>query len=65
MALPVPPGIFDRAVYLIAMSLADLGDSVGKLLEVGDLDEMELEIRETTGLDCLWNMINRRWCYNV
>ena len=65
MALPIPPGIFDRTVDLIAMSLADRGSSVGKLLEVGDLDDMELEIRETTGLDCLWNMINRRWCYNV
>ena len=65
MALPIPTGIFDITVDLIAMSLADLGSSVGELLEVGDLDQMELEIRETTGLDCLWNMINRRWCYNV
>ena len=65
MALPIPPGIFDRTVDLIAMSLADLGASVGELIEFDDLDEMKLEIRETTGLDYLWNMINRRWCYNV
>ena len=35
------------------MSLAELGASVGELLEVGDIDGMELGIRETTGLDCL------------
>ena len=65
MALPIPPGTFDRTVDLIAMSLSDLGASVGELIEVDELDEMKLEIRETTGLDYLWNMINRRWCYNV
>ena len=65
MALPIPPGIFDRTIDLITMSLADLGASVGELIEVDDLDEMELEIRETTGLDCLWKMINIWWCYNV
>ena len=59
MALPIPPGIFDRTVDFIAMILAELGASVGELLEVGDLDGMELEIRETTGLDCLWKTTAR------
>ena len=65
MALPIQPGIFDKTVDLIAMNLADLGASVGELLEVGALDDMEPEIRETTGLDCIWNIIKRWWRYNV
>ena len=64
MALPIPPGIFDRTVDLITMIISDIGSSVGKLIEVDDLDEMEIEIRQTTGLDFLWNMINRRWGNN-
>ena len=59
MALPIPPGIFDRTVDLIATSLAEIGASVGESLEVGDLDGVEIEIRETTGLDCLWKRTAR------
>ena len=53
MALPITPGFFDRTVDLMFMSLAELGASVGELDEVGDLYGMELEIIETTWLDCL------------
>ena len=42
MTLPIPPGIFDITVDLITMSLADIGASVGELIEVDDLDDMEL-----------------------
>ena len=40
MALSIPPGIFDSTVDLMAMSLAEVGASVGELLEVGGLDGM-------------------------
>ena len=50
MALPIPSGIFDRTVDLMAMSLVELGASVGELLEVGGLDGMELGSRETAWL---------------
>ena len=54
MALSIPPGIFDSTVDLMAMSLAEVGDSVGELLEVGGLDGMELGSRETAWLCGLW-----------
>ena len=47
MALSIPPGGFDSAVDLMAMSLAEVGASVGELLEVGGLDRIELGSRET------------------
>ena len=36
------------------MSLAEVGASVGELLEVGGLDGMELGSRETAWLGVLW-----------
>ena len=48
MALSIPPGIFDSTVDLMAMNLSEVGASVGELLEVGDLDGMDIEIREAT-----------------
>ena len=54
MALPIPPGILDSTVDLMAMILAEVGASVGKLLEVGGLDGMELGSRETAWLCGLW-----------
>ena len=43
----------------MTMILDEIGSSVGELLEVSDIDGMELEIRETTGLDCLWKRTTR------
>ena len=59
MALSIPPGIFDSTVDLMAMSLAELGASVGELLEVGGLDGMELGSRETAWLGGLWKTTAR------
>ena len=59
MALPIIPEIFDITVNLMAMSIAEVGASVGKLLEVGGLDWMELGIRETTWSGCLCKTIAR------
>ena len=44
---------FYKTVDLVAISLAELGALLGEPLEVGDIDGVELEIIETTGLDCL------------
>ena len=44
-------------VYFVPMRLAEVGASVGELLEVGDHDVMDIVIRETTWLVFLWNMI--------
>ena len=59
MALSIPPGIFDSTVDLMAMNLSEVGASVGELLELGGLDGMELQSRETTWLCCLWKTIAR------
>ena len=59
MAFPIPPGIFDSTVDLMAMSLAEVGASVGELLEVGDIDGMELGSRETAWLGGLWKRTAR------
>ena len=59
MALPIPSGIFDSTVDLMAMSLAEVGASVVELLEVGGLDGMELGSRETAWLGGLWKTIAR------
>ena len=59
MALPIPSGIFDSTVDLMAMSLAELGASVGELLEFGGLDGMELGSRETAWLCGLWKTTAR------
>ena len=59
MALSIPPGIFDSTVDLMAMSLAEVGASVGELLEVGGLDGMELGRREKAWLDGLWKTTAR------
>ena len=52
MELSIPPGISDRTVYLMAMSLTEIGASVGELIEFGGLDDMELGSREAN-LGCL------------
>ena len=59
MALSIPPGIFDSTVDLMAMSLAEVGASVGELLEVGGLDGMELGSIETAWLGGLCKTIAR------
>ena len=59
MAIPIPSGIFDITVDLMAMSLAEVGASVGELLEVGGLDGMELGSRETAWLGGLWKKTSR------
>ena len=59
MALSIPSGIFDSTVDLMAMSLAEVGASVGELLEVGGLDGMELGSIETAWLDGLWKTTAR------
>ena len=41
------------------MRLADIGASVDKLLEVGELDTIELGSRETTWLGGLWKTTER------
>ena len=43
----------------MAMSLADVGASVGELLEVGGIDGMELGSRETVWLGDLWKTTAR------
>ena len=37
--------------------LAEVGASVGKLHDIGDLDGMETRSREITWLGCLWKTI--------
>ena len=59
MALPIPSGIFDSTVDLMAMSLSEVVVSVGELLEVGGLDGMELGSRETAWLGGLWKTTAR------
>ena len=59
MVLPIPSGIFASTVDLMAMSLAEVGASVGELLEVGGLDGMELGSRETAWLGGLWKTTAR------
>ena len=59
MSLPIPSDIFDSTVDLMAMSLAEVGASVGELLEVGGLDGMELGSRETAWLGGLWKTTAR------
>ena len=59
MALPIPSGIFDSTVDVMAMRLAEVGDSVGELFEVGGLDGMELGSRETAWLGGLWKTTER------
>ena len=44
----------------MAMSLSEVGASVGEYLEVGDLDGMDLGSIETTWFSCLWKTILRR-----
>ena len=48
MALPIPPGIFDRTVDLMAMVIAELVASVGEMLEVGYFGGMDIGSREST-----------------
>ena len=50
MALPIPYGVFNSTVDLMATSLAEVGASVGELLEVGGLDGMESAMAQN-----LWN----------
>ena len=59
MALPIPSGIFDSTVDLMVMSLAEVGASVGELLEVGGLGGMELGSKETSWLCGLWKTTAR------
>ena len=59
MSLPIPPGISDITVDLVAMSLDAIGVSASELIEVGDLDFMNFVSRETTGLGCLWKTTSR------
>ena len=62
MSHPIPPGISDITVYLMATSFVWIGASVDKLPEVEDLDGAEIGSREATWLGCLWMITGRRVC---
>ena len=46
MSHPIPPGISDITVYLMATSFVWIGASVDKLPEVEDLDGAEIGSRD-------------------
>ena len=45
MELQIPPGISDSTVDLMTTSITDAGASVGKFIEVGGLDVLEIGSR--------------------